>query len=304
MKSPQARGLDDLIPAFLAHLALERALSPHTVAAYGRDLARFTRSLPPALKADAAAIEERDVFQFMVADRREGRATPSIRRALAALRTFFRFLALEGLLRKNPARLLEAPRGWRRLPNVLQPEEVNRLLSAVGQPPARHPLRDRALLELIYATGLRVSEASGLALSQVHWDLGVVRCLGKGGRERIVPVTRTALGALSAYLEKERPGRARATASDRIFLSRSGKGLGREVIAAIVKRAVVRAGLAGRVTPHTLRHSFATHLLAGGADLRLVQEILGHQKIETTEIYTHLDRSELKAAHRKYHPRG
>jgi len=304
MRRPSTRSHGELIPTFIRHLEVERGLSRNTMDAYRRDLERFGLTLAADRRADVTKIKERDVFEFLIHDRREGRDPASTRRALAAIRTYFRFLSLTDLIRDNPARLLESPRIWRHLPNVLQPEEVVRLLEAVRAHPSRHPLRDRALLELIYATGLRVSEATNLTLPEVLWDLEVLRCRGKGGRERVVPVTRTALDALREYLEMERPKRAAGVNTDRIFLSRSGQALGREVISAILKRAATRAGLAGTITPHTLRHSFATHLLMNGADLRLVQELLGHAKIETTEIYTHIDRSELKAAHRKYHPRG
>jgi len=300
----KASGLPELIPGFLAHLEVERGLSPHTVAAYRRVLGRFTRSVGPEGCSDIGAIGEREVFEFMVRDRKEGRDPASIRQAMAALRTFFRYLSLTGQADRNPARLLDTPRTWRHLPSVLQPEEVARLLDGVRAHPSRYALRDRALLELIYATGLRVSEAAALTLKEIHWDLGILRTRGKGGRERIVPITETALRALRSYLDRERPRRIGASATEVVFLSRSGKPLGREVINALLKRAARRAGIAGRVSPHTLRHSFATHLLAGGADLRLVQELLGHAKIETTEIYTHIDRSELKAAHKRFHPRG
>jgi integrase/recombinase XerD len=298
------RDLSRLIPAFLSHLEVERGLSANTIAAYGWDLERFDRTLPADRRSDASRITEKDIFAFMVQDRREGRDALSIRRALAALRTFFRFLNLIGAVERSPARLMDSPRSWRRLPSVLQEEEVTRLLDAVRDHPSRNPLRDRALLELIYATGLRVSEAAGLTLREILWDLGVIRCLGKGGKERVVPFTKTAAAVLREYIERERPRRASRRATDLVFLSRSGQPLGREVIAAIIRRAALQAGLAGRITPHTLRHSYATHLLANGADLRMVQELLGHAKIATTEIYTHVDRSELKAAHRKYHPRG
>jgi len=302
--TPQAAGIPELIPAFLAHLEVERGLSPHTVIAYRRVLCRFARGLAPEARSDVGVVGEREIFEFMVRDRKEGRDPASIRQAMAALRTFFRFLSLTGQATRNPARLLDTPRTWRHLPSVLQPKEVARLLEAVRAHPSRYALRDRALLELIYATGLRVSEAASLTLKEIHWDLGIVRTRGKGGRERIVPVTKTALRALRTYLERERPRRVGAAGTELVFLSRSGKALGREVINAILKRAARKAGVAGHVSPHTLRHSFATHLLAGGADLRLVQELLGHAKIVTTEIYTHIDRSELKAAHKKFHPRG
>ena len=304
MALPTVRSLPELIPPFLGHLDAERGLARNTVEAYRRDLERFGRCLGAVERLDVGRIGEKDIFGFMVRDRKEGRDPASIRRALSALRTFFRFLSLTGIVSSNPARLLESPRGWRHLPNVLGPQEVVRLLEAVQEHPSRTPLRDRAILELIYATGLRVSEAAGLKMQEILWDLDVIRCMGKGSKERIVPMTRTSQEAIREYLEGERPRLAAKRSTYLVFLSRSGQGLGREVIAALLKRAARLAGLAGRITPHTLRHSFATHLLANGADLRMVQELLGHAKIDTTEIYTHVDRSELKAAHRKYHPRG
>ncbi len=303
-RSSLPTALAELVPIFLGHLDSERGLSRNTIDAYQGDLKRFSRCLPHDCRADVRLVREREVFQFLVQDRKEGRDPISTRRALAALRTFFRFLVLLGVSPGNPARLLETPRTWRRLPGVLNPEEVARLLEAVRTFPSLNPLRDRALLELIYATGLRVSEAVHLKLSSILWEIEVLRTIGKGGRERIVPLTRTAQGALRDYLEKERPKRAGARTADLLFLSRGGRVLGREIVAALIRRAALRAGIAGRVTPHTLRHSFATHILAGGADLRAVQELLGHAKIETTEIYTHIERSDLKKAHRKYHPRG
>jgi integrase/recombinase XerD len=300
----RATALADLVPSFLGHLDAERGLAENTIAAYELDLERFGRTLAADRRADVRRIDEKDIFEFMVVERKAGRDPASIRRALACLRTFFRFLNLAGVAAGNPARLLDTPRGWKHLPNVLGKDEVTRLLEASSEVGTRHPLRDRALLELIYATGLRVSEATSLELRQVLWDLGVIRCMGKGGKERIVPITRTAAEALRTYLDGERPRLAAGGSSDLIFLSRSGRPMGREVIAALLKRAARAAGVVGKVTPHTLRHSFATHLLANGADLRLVQEVLGHAKVETTEIYTHVDRSQLKAIHRKYHPRG
>ena len=290
---------------FLSYLELERGFSPHTVAAYGHDIQQFIACVAELGVQGVEEIRDREVFEFVVQERKKGLQARSVRRRLAAVRTFFRFLVLEGAVKQNPARLLDTPRIGQRLPVVLQENEMTRLLDAVQKPPlGRYPRRDRAILEVLYACGLRVSELIGLQLKDVHADLGIVRCFGKGSKERIVPISETALEALNDYQNTERPRLAAHGTSDLIFLSRGGKPLGREVVNAILNKNVRKAGLTGSVTPHTLRHSFATHLLHHGADLRIVQELLGHAKVDTTEIYTHIEKSELKEKHRKYHPRG
>ena len=244
------------------------------------------------------------MFDYVVSERKRGCGVTSVRRSLSALRTFFRFLIRERVVETNPARDLENPRTWARLPSYLRIEEVRRLLAAVREHPSRYPLRDSALLELTYATGLRVGEVTTLKLSSLRADLGILRCLGKGSRERIVPVSKSSMDRVKEYIDKERPRLVRRYQTDILFVSRGGKPLGREVVGSFMKKYALLAGLPGSVTPHTLRHSFATHMLQGGADLRIVQEILGHVKVETTEIYTHLNKTDLKAAHKKYHPRG
>ncbi len=304
---------------FLAYLDLERGFSGNTVAAYRRDVDRFLGGLPAALRRDLSRVGEQEVFEFLVAERRRGLHPRSVRRSLAAVRTFFRFLVLEGLIEENPARFLDTPKIGRNLPLVLDERQMERLLEATRERESRHPLRDRAILETLYASGLRVSEVIDLELDDIHWDLEVLRCVGKGSKERVVPISKTALDAIKEYLTVERPRLAarspdppvttagaprRSSGTNRVFLSRSGRPLGRESVRAILLASVVAAGIVGRVTPHTLRHSFATHLLHNGADLRIVQEMLGHAKVDTTEIYTHVERSQLKAAHRKFHPRG
>lgn len=295
--------LSRLLESFLAYLEVERGFSPHTVDAYRSDCRRFLAALPETLR-NPVEISEKTVFDFIVQERRAGRDVASVRRGLSALRTFFRFLVRERVMATNPAKTIENPRQWKYLPNVLDPDEVKRLLQAVRDYPSRYPLRDRALLELIYATGLRVSEICSLGQRSIHRDLGILRCVGKGSRERVVPVSRTSLEAVAAYEERERPRLLHGKSSEILFLSRAGKPLGREVVCALIGRYARLAGLPGTITPHTLRHSFATHLLRGGADLRVVQEILGHAKVHTTEIYTHIERSDLKRIHKKYHPRG
>jgi integrase/recombinase XerD len=292
------------LQAFLTHLSLERGLSDHTVSAYDNDCRAFLAGLPEAMRAKPEAIAEPSIFDYLIEQRRAGKSVVSVKRGLSALRTFFRFLVQTGVTAHNPTRHLESPRSWVRLPTVLQVEQVHRLLDAVTASDTRYPLRDAALLELMYATGLRVGEVTSLKLDSLRPNLGILRCLGKGSKERIVPVTRRAIAAIDRYLETERPRQVRRQTTEYLFVSRGGKPLGREVVAAMLRKYALLAGLPIKVTPHTLRHSFATHLLRGGADLRVVQELLGHAKVETTEVYTHLSSTDLKAAHQKFHPRG
>ncbi|MBN1441062.1 MAG: tyrosine recombinase [Planctomycetes bacterium] len=296
--------LDSWLGSFLAYLEVERGFSPHTVAAYGQDLRSFLGFLAGEQIRSPSEIGEGEVFQFLVVERRRGREVSSVRRSLSSVKSFLRFLVRERAIAENPATGIESPRMWQTLPSVLEVEEVERLLAAVDEDAARYPRRDRAILELAYATGLRVGEICQLKTTDLRRDLGILCCLGKGSRERVVPVSETCWKAVAAYLEAERPRLLRGRATEILFLTRGGNPLGREVVAAMICKYARRAGLPGRITPHTLRHSMATHLLRGGADLRTVQEILGHVKLETTEIYTHVERSELKEAHRKYHPRG
>lgn len=296
--------LDRLLTAFLAHLEVERGLSPHTLDAYGRDCRRFVDGLPQGVIGAPDRIGEEHVVAFLVAERRRGSDVPSVRRRLSAVKTFLRFLVKERVLAKSPVDGLETPRTWEKLPVVLGVDQVRRLLEAIDGARSRYPRRDRALLELLYASGLRVSEACSLERRDLRRDLGLLRCVGKGGRERIAPVSRSALRAIDDYESAERPRLVGTRETEILFVSRSGRRLGRENVLRLLRRYALRAGLPGHVTPHTLRHSMATHLLRGGADLRVVQEILGHAKLETTEIYTHVDRSDLKKAHRRYHPRG
>jgi integrase/recombinase XerD len=298
------RILDSHLQSFLSHLDSERGLSPHTIDAYSRDCRLFVMFLAAEGDSGGRDLDERAVFEFLVHERKRGRDASSVRRSLSAVRTFCRFLVREGHLAANPAQNLENPRLWKHLPAVLEEDEVTRLIRAVEDHPSKHPLRDRALIELLYATGLRVSEACQLRQQDVRRDLAILKCTGKGGRERIVPVSRRCLEAIAAYEVRERPRLAAKSRSEALFLSRGGKPLGREVVRGLLRRYARLAGIPGHLTPHTLRHSFATHLLRGGADLRVVQEILGHVKLETTEVYTHIERSDLKREHRKFHPRG
>jgi integrase/recombinase XerD len=232
-----------------------------------------------------------------------GLAPASIRRSVSALRTYFKFLVGERELAKDPSLKLETPKKWRTLPEVLSAADVKKLIDAVS---IDEPLafRDRAMLELGYGAGLRVSEWIGVEAKDVMLEDGVVRVFGKGSKERLVPVGRAAIGAVAIYLRELRPRLERGGGKGKLFLNARGQPLSRMGAWGILRKYVQRAGLTTRVTPHTLRHSFATHLLEGGADLRAVQEMLGHADISTTQIYTHVDREYLRSVHRQFHPRG
>lgn len=301
--TPGPASLSGMLEEFLSSLEIERGLSDNTCRAYRTDCQRFLASLSPELLENPRRIDDRKLFDFLVEQRRGGRQVASVRRCMSALRTFFRFLRGRGILDDDPTRYLDTPQTGSRLPSVLSVDEIDRLIRASREHPSRYPLRDESLIELLYATGLRVGEATGLALDSVHRDLGIVRCFGKGARERIVPISHRALAKVDAYVNGERPRLAGRHGSKILFLSRSGKPLGREVVRAILQKYSRLAGVTSRVSPHVLRHSLATHLIRGGADLRIVQEILGHVRVETTEIYTHLDHSDLKKAHSSFHPR-
>lgn len=294
------------IEAFLDYLTIECGLSVNTLQAYQRDLERFAAWAGVHETQDWAAVRADTVLDFLMAEKRPPRnlAVASISRALVAIRMLFRFMSGEGLVPVDVTEHLESPRLWSTLPEVLDRRAVERLLAAPDPAHDRWPLRDRAVLEMLYATGARASETADLALASVSAEAGYVRCVGKGNKERIVPVGRRALEALAAYLEHERPQLDRGRACPNLFLTHNGRRMGRETIWRLVKKYALRAGVSPRVGPHTLRHSFATHLLEGGADLRVVQEMLGHVDIGTTQIYTHVDQNRLKAIHRKYHPRA
>jgi len=292
-----------LLDQFLDHLTAERGLSPNTLAAYRGDLDRFLAHLRRARVASLNEVRRKHLIEFLLDERETGRRPTTLGRRLAALKTFFRYLQREGLVAANPADGMDSPRLWRMLPDALTVKEVERLL-AQPDTRARHGLRDRALLETMYGAGLRVSEAAGLALDDVNFDDRCVRCLGKGRKERIVPLGESARAHLKRYIEQARPAAARGGAPRALFLSARGGPLDRRTIWRLIRNYARRAGLDRPVHPHTLRHSFATHLLANDAPLRVIQEMLGHADIGTTQIYTHVDSSRLLAVHRRFHPRA
>ncbi len=289
--------------AFRDHLSLEAGHSPHTVEGYTRDLLRLadfatSRGLRTPAELETATLRD---FIFLLKDL--GLAGATVRRNISAIRTWFAFLAGEGLVDRDPSDRLETPKRWRTLPEVLSVDEVARLLETPGVDD-RLAWRDRSLLELAYGAGLRVSELCDLGLGDLLLGEGLVRAFGKGRKERLVPIGRTVLSTVSTYLHTLRPELDRGASRQRVILNVRGEPLSRVGAWGIVKKRAAQAGITKRVTPHTLRHSFATHLLEGGADLRAVQEMLGHADLSTTQIYTHVDRDYLRTVHRKFHPRG
>ncbi len=291
------------IEAFEDYLNLEAGHSPHTLDSYLRDVRRFAEfALSRGVQGpnDVSQVLLRDFVYFL---KDLGLAPSSIRRGVSALRTYFRFLIGEGHLTSDPSASLETPKAWQKLPEVLAVSEVEALL---GAPNLDKPLawRDRAMLEVAYATGVRVSELIGLRLQDVMLDGGLVRVIGKGSKERLVPIGRRAVGAAAIYAREVRPQMDKGRTRSRFFLNARGQPLSRVGAWSIIKRCAERAELTKRVSPHTLRHTFATHLLEGGADLRAVQEMLGHADLSTTQIYTHVDSDYLRSVHKMYHPRA
>jgi integrase/recombinase XerD len=288
---------------FRDYLALEAGNSRHTVENYLRDITRLaeyatSRGAKTPQQLSAAQLRE---FIYFLKDL--GLAPTTIRRQISAIRTYFKFLVGEGLAARDPSERIESPKRWRTLPAVLSVAEVKLLLNAPNTD-APLAIRDRALLEFAYATGMRVSELVGIKLQHISFAERVVRVFGKGGKERIIPFGKTALGVISMYARETRPALDRGNGRGVLFLNARGTPLSRVGAWGIIRANARRAGLAKRVTPHTLRHTFATHLLEGGADLRAVQEMLGHADLSTTQLYTHVDRDYLRTVHKSYHPRA
>ncbi len=292
-----------ILEEFLTHLELEKNLAPNTLAAYARDLRDFQSFLEKRGIKNFEEVEAEEVLLFMEDLRRRGLSARSLARKLSALKTFYRYLELERGLKRNPLLLVEGPKLPRTLPKVLTVEEVERLISA---PDLSTPqgLRDRAMLETLYATGMRVSELVRLTFAQLNLSAGFVRVYGKGSKERLVPLGDLAREYLERYLKEARPLLARGQDSPFVFLNRKGRPLTRQRFWQIIKEYARMVGITKEISPHVLRHSFATHLLEGGADLRAVQMMLGHASLSTTQIYTHLDLRKLRDLHEKHHPRG
>ncbi|MDJ0876475.1 MAG: site-specific tyrosine recombinase XerD [Desulfobacterales bacterium] len=295
--------LDEPIERYLVYLTVEKGLAPRTREAYGRDLMRFAaffrdEGLQRYNETDPAVI-----LKYLIDLRRNGLEARSRARHLVALRGFFRFLHQEKITTSDPTRLIELPKAGLHLPSVAPVDDIRRLLAApdVNRPKGK---RDAAMLELLYAAGLRVSELVALALNHLNLEAGFVRVVGKGAKERIVPIGRSAQAVLQVYLDDGRPILLKHRTSPYVFVARQGRPMTRQGFWKLIKKYALQSGITYNISPHTIRHSFASHLLEGGADLRAVQVMLGHADIATTQIYTHVTAERLKAVHRRYHPRG
>ncbi|MFN0198978.1 MAG: site-specific tyrosine recombinase XerD [Planctomycetaceae bacterium] len=288
---------------FLNYLQAECGLAANTLIAYRTDLRKFCEWMDRHTDVDVAEIRLPLLSDFLQTLHELGLSATTIARHLVSLKMFFRYLVLEGILAESLVDLMNSPKLWQYLPKVLSPAMVDRLLAAPAKQD-RYRLRDRAVLTVLYATGCRASEVSGLKLRDVKLTEGFCRCLGKGNKERLVSLNPVARAAVEAYLQHERPLLLGQRESEMLFVTRQGTPLDRIMIWKLVKRYARRIGCSAEVSPHTLRHSFATHLLAGGAEIRALQELLGHASIATTQIYTHVEHSRLKQIHQKHHPRG
>lgn len=295
--------LEHYIDGFIKYLAVEKGLADNTMESYYRDLENWQRFLKENHLRSLPEIDENMIILYLLNLKREGKAAATVSRHLASIKAFYRFLEGEQIVQQSPTAKLESPRTGFRLPQVMTENEVERLLQQpnLGSPAG---IRDKAMLELLYATGLRVTELVSLDLDQINLDAGFVRCLGKGAKERIIPIGSVAINYLNQYLGQGRGRLIKKAGLNALFLNHLGTRLTRQGFWKILKKHVKEAKIKSNVTPHTLRHSFATHLLEHGADLRAVQEMLGHADIATTQIYTHLTQTRLKEVYNQTHPRA
>ncbi|TCL62989.1 integrase/recombinase XerD [Hydrogenispora ethanolica] len=295
--------MQDSLQDYLNYLSVERGLAKNTLESYGRDLRQFLSYLKEKKNLDLQATTQATVIGYLLLLQARGKATATLSRNLAAIKSYYHFLAREGMIERDPTINLDAPKQEKRLPRVLSVQDVEHLLE---QPDLKNPVgvRDRAMLEVLYATGLRVSELVSLKINDLNLEMSYIRCFGKGSKERIVPLGSVATKYVKIYLEHARKFLASSPYEDTLFLNHHGKGLTRQGFWKIIKKYAENLDIAIEITPHTLRHSFATHLLENGADLRSVQEMLGHADISTTQVYTHLTKDRIKEVYEKAHPRA
>jgi len=295
--------MQPLLQQFLDYVRLERALSPNTVEAYQQDLMALEAFQKRIKRESYNQLTRKHLVDFLLDERDRGMSSTTLARRLVAVKIFFRFLQQEGYLDTNPADSMDSPRLWKALPDFLSPAEIDRLLDA---PDLSKPagVRDKAILECLYGTGLRVSELTHLEVPDLHFDEGYIRCMGKGRKERVVPVGTSAREAIERYLDEVRPLWEPEGNCPQVFLSPRKRPLSRQRVWTLIKTYARDGGIQKTVSPHTLRHSFASHLLSNGAPLRLIQEMLGHADISTTQIYTHVDQARLKQIHANHHPRA
>ncbi|VFQ47176.1 site-specific tyrosine recombinase XerD [Desulfoluna butyratoxydans] len=295
--------LNHHIDQFMTHLRVERGLAELSIDAYASDLTRYAGFMEDNGMADVTEDDTYAILKHMIGLRDEGLGSRSRARHLVSIRSFYRFLAEEKVLVSDPSSLIEFPKTGLKLPDTLSVSDVKKLLEA-PDPSSARGMRDAAMIELLYAAGLRVSELIHLSLNDINLEAGFVRVFGKGSKERVVPMGRFAVDKLRTYLTTGRPLLLKHVTSSTLFVARAGKPMTRQGFWKLLNKYTALAGLTGKISPHTLRHSFATHLLMGGADLRVVQVMLGHTDISTTQIYTHITGDHLQAMHRTCHPRG
>jgi len=292
----------ELIEMLLNYLSVERGLSRNTIISYRKDLSYYADFLQSRGIDGAGKTSKSEIINFMLYQKDKGLSANSISRRLAAIKVFYRFLLRERILKHDPSSLIDSPKLWKKIPETLSINEVEALLS-VPNIRDRQGARDKAILETLYATGMRVSEAVNLKIENVNMDIGFLRCLGKGNKERVIPLGSKAIASIRRYLAFSRPIFLRNKENDALFVNRFGKKLSRQSLWKMIKKYSRQARIKKPMWPHILRHSFATHLLEKGADLRSVQEMLGHANISTTQIYTHVNKDRLKAIHKMFHPR-
>jgi len=295
--------MKEFIDEFMNYLSVERGLAKNTLLAYRRDLTKYIDYLSQKSIKTASQVNREHVSNFMFDLKKRDMSATTICRNLAAVKMFHRFLVRENLSHEDPTTLVDTPKLWQRIPAVLTQAEVESMIAAASGKKAQQ-VRDQAILEIFYASGLRVSELSDLKTTSIDYDVGFVRAVGKGSKERIIPLGKKAREALQRYLLKARSRLLKNQANDVLFLSRLGKKISRQSLWAVIKFYARKAKIKKTIKPHTLRHTFATHLLEHGADLRSVQEMLGHADIATTQIYTHVDKERLKSVHKQFHPRS
>lgn len=296
------KNTDELLDQFINYLAVERRLAANTLESYAHDLKKYCAFLKARNTKSILFCTRVEVLMFLNHERKQGLSPRSLARTLSCIKTFFKYLLHDGLIDKNPLQDVESPRAERKLPNVMSIHEVEALIEAPDITTALG-VRDRALFELLYAAGLRVSELVSLTVNNINYEAGFIRVFGKGSKERVIPLGEEALAWVKRYTEESRPALLGRKNTFYLFTNRRGNRLTRQGLWQIIKKYCLAAGITKKISPHSLRHSFASHLLEGGADLRSVQSMLGHEDISTTQIYTHVARDQLKTVHDKYHPR-
>jgi len=294
--------MKELIDTFLNYISVERGLANNTIISYREDLQLYLDYIEECHIDALSKIDKANITNFMLSQKDRGIAPNSIARRLAAIRMFHRFLARERIIKNDPSALIDSPKLWKRVPDTLTINEVDALIAAADVHDTQG-IRDRAILETLYATGMRVSEVVNLKKDNVNLEIGFLRCIGKGNKERVIPLGKKAIAGITRYLEVSRPKLLGKKEADYLFLSRFGRKISRQSLWKMIKKYAKQAHIKKPIKPHIMRHSFATHLLEHGADLRSVQEMLGHSSISTTQIYTHINKDRLKSIHKQFHPR-